>query len=219
MRTSVKSPEKVLKYYHDMTGPIALQPLCDTFKLTQTPSLLKYIGFVTHESDLPIVFPIESARSLVASESEWATECMMYLFHLSGQRLRSLLYHLDGLPGVLPALIDDLGEAEAKSMRARLKVLDALHLEAKDVSVQNPDVAKQVQQSFLSDPIPNHSMEMLRVAGFESTPTDMQDAIKGLFGLGQTIINEQANRAARNSCEREADHLKMSVFRLMMFPI
>ena len=97
-----------------------------------------------------------------------------------------------------------------------IKSLDECHTAAIAQAPDNPTVAKQVAQSFLYEPIPKQSMAMLRNNNFESAPADLQEATRGLFGLGQTVVCEQANRSARNAADRDADHCHLWNLKLML---
>ena len=102
-----------------------------------------------------------------------------------------------------------------------LKYLEGLHelyVYVKTIAAEFPAIDAQVQRSFLQDPIPKHALQLLSAHGFVDVPRDLAEAISGLFGLGQTVVNEQANRSVKNAAEREADHARIGHTRLLLVP-
>lgn len=115
---------------------------------------------------------------------------MKLTFNVVGQRLRSLLSHIEGITGVLPLLASE----SPRKVDGCLQYMRGLH-EAQ--ATQNAIVAKQVEQSFLPFPIPSFCLDVLNGVGVRSVPGELADAVRALFSMGQTVICEQANRDER----------------------
>ena len=109
MREDLKSPEKTLSFYTGMVRNKALDPLIQIFKRLEDPAVLQRIGCVHAITDLPIKASPETVQGIVQEETEFASHVLKYALTLVAVRLRSLLWHLEGLPGaycVLFCMID-----------------------------------------------------------------------------------------------------------------
>ena len=148
-------------------GDQALKPLYNTFLVMRNPSTLRKLGFVIEEGDLPLAGTSAGVQvSLLTDEATCASRCMRFMFHLCSTRLRSLLWYQMGLPGRLPALLDFDPALSAQTLKD-LKQLDVVYSAAVVASADHPDIARQVSQSFMVDPIPSHAMSMLKTCDFE----------------------------------------------------
>lgn len=142
---------------------------------------------------------------------------MKLTFHVVGQRLRSPLWHIEGIPGILPLLVSETPHKVLGCLQY-LKGLHEVLAAAKAHAPEHATVAKQVQQSFLSFPIPSFCLEVLGGVGFESVPGELAEGARALFSVGQTVVCEQANRVARNAETREQDNMRLAALRLWMLP-
>ena len=100
-RTSNKNHEQVLTFYTEMAGVKAYEPLVAIFKqLTKADNLVQ-LGLASQESDLPLgVLSKDARKALVAEETIVLENLMRGEFCIVGYRLRSLLWHVQGLPGL-----------------------------------------------------------------------------------------------------------------------
>ena len=84
-----------------MAGVKAYEPLVAIFKqLTKADNLVQ-LGLASQESDLPLgVLSKDARKALVAEETIVLENLMRGEFCIVGYRLRSLLWHVQGLPGL-----------------------------------------------------------------------------------------------------------------------
>jgi hypothetical protein len=119
--------------------------------------------------------------------------------------------------GVLPELLHPRDDVVSKRL-SWLHDLDDVWQLAIARAPGNPIVRKQVEQSFLDNPIPKQALMMLKERNFVTAPEDLRDAIFSLFSLGQTALNEEANRAARHAETHENDNCRMRSLRCWLLP-
>ena len=213
-----RSDKATFAFYLKNAGSKALQPLVETFQSMSCEHNLRFLGFITQEGDLPFLDLKSGALDgHIQDESEFAEVVMNLAISIVGQRLRSLLWHLEGLPGVLPELVHDDRRVVGARL-AKLKSLGSALEAAGRIAPTNSTVSEQVKQSFLLNPIPSQTMTILDGRNFEDVPEELASAISSLFALGQTVICEQANRAARNAETREQDNCRLADIRLWMLP-
>lgn len=218
-RTDAKSMPEALQYYRGMAGSGAIEPLKDVFKQLRDPTVLQKLRFATGPCDLPLVGvrPIVAQR-IIGDEAMIAQKLGKTACCLVGRTLVSSLWSLVGLPGLLPTILD-IDKAESTAVRLTLRSMDAWHTKAIEVGERLPEVQRQVDASFLGDPIPQHAMHMLRDVAFKVTPHELDRAIRGLFSVGNTVPNEQANRTARFLEEQHQENKKVSNQRLALAPM
>jgi hypothetical protein len=197
-------------------GTTGLKHIIDMFVHCSSNDVVRKLGFVIMAGDLPILMTDQIQKQLISEESEYFKKWFGFQCALAGCQLRRVLWHQEGLPGVLPQLTQD-SPVKVNRTLDWLKELRRVHRAAKD-HVDLPHVKAQLEMSFLNNPIPKQVMEALDEHGFREVPDDILDAIVSLFGLGATVACEQANRASRNAAEREADHCKLSSQRIMLLP-
>jgi hypothetical protein len=94
-----RSPADSLKFYIDCADGWPLQSLADTFGTLSDDHNLRYLGLCTCASDLPLVMTDDRKFGIIADERDFLQGCMRFQFCLVGNRLRSLLWNLEGLPG------------------------------------------------------------------------------------------------------------------------
>lgn len=205
-----------LAFYEENAGLGGLRPLYETLGALCSPKNLSFLGLVGSESGMPLSsLKNGSAEGIACDEGDFLAECMKLTFNVVGQRLRSLLWHIEGLPGVLPLLASESPhkvEGCLRYLRGLHEVVGAAQAQASEHAI----VAKQVQQSFVSFPIPSFCLELLNGVGFGSVHGELVEAVRALFSVGQTVICEQANRVARNAETREQDNMRLAALRLWM---
>ena len=209
LRREAKSHEGIFKFYADMTFSESIGRLALIFARLQDPIVLKRLGFICSEADLPLIALDPAAlKTIYDDENEWAAELVNMQVHAAGARLYSMLWDIEGIPGILPALLGFQADQTKRALKY-LKDLDQLVELVRTKLIDYPDVARQFEVCFVNDPIPAQTLGILRAGDFLSVAEVLRQAIAGLFGLGQTVFNEQANRSCRNAADREADHNKV----------
>ena len=218
MRDDSKSHGGMIQYYATMATSEALRPICETLGVLADTQVLKSLGFAVEAADVPLVtLKGGSMEAMCRDEAVFAEELVYSVCCHAGSRLQSLLWHILGLPGLLPAVLDVDARASA-SVRRRLQHIDSAFHAAIEQAANLDNVKEQLDSSFLSDPIPKQAMHILRGTNFDSTPAALKEAIVGLFGVGQTVMNEQGNRAARWAAEQNQDNKKAAPTRLFLAP-
>ena len=99
LRETTRSAAGTREFYMHMVGERALSPLCDTFVKIWSADTMQSLGLVTCEADFPIVMNEDSHRTILDDEEHFGTEIMDFTLALVACRLRSLLWHSEGLPG------------------------------------------------------------------------------------------------------------------------
>ena len=221
MRQDAKSTQGMLEYYRGMAGSAAFEPLTAVFGKLVDLSVLQKLGLLVSPADLPLVaLTGEESSSLLDDEEQWCKKLGFTACHccLVGKSLASCLWHQYGLPGLLPAILD-IDLPQSQNVRAFLQQVQDWYENAGQVAHRSPELQKQLGESFLQDPIPQKCMQVLKGVNFQCTPDHLQNAIRGIFSSGQTVANEQANRAARDLEERAQDNKVVSNERLLLAPI
>ena len=218
MRSNMNSVEKILSYYKSMASVAALGPLKKVFETLKSNVMLGKLRFITCNSDIPLIgFDASHQATILEDESEAASSLMYTAACVLGCRLRSLLWNLEGLPGQLASLLNEQ-DHDAQSHRDWLKSLSDCFEAARREGDTHPTVAKQISQSFVEGPMPSHALEMLKSVNFKSTPPQLLDGISGIFSMGQTIVNEQANRTARRAETEANENKSLGAIKLLMAP-
>ena len=208
----------MLDYYQNMAGPEALQPVVEVWEVLQDFAVLQKLRITTGPADLPLAGFTEQGRAkLLQEENEIVTKMGFTACCLVGKQVASSLWSLVG-PGKLAALLHKQ-ELQRKAALVHFQNLKQWHEAAVAQAARNPDVQEQVSASFLNDPIPKQTVDLLKEAKFKETPAQLQRAIECLFSVGNTVVNEQANRAARDAEEMQQDNKKVSNERLLLAPM
>jgi hypothetical protein len=106
LRRDAQSHDGMLQFYSNMVRKESLGRVCDIFGTLQTKTGLTHLGFIVDEAELPLVgLAPQVLQRLIEDEQTFAEWLLEFTFCLAGQRLYSVLYYLEGLPGVLPALL------------------------------------------------------------------------------------------------------------------
>lgn len=188
MRSSSKSNDSMVDYYRMMCSAKGLDAVRKIFGRLRNGSTAQNLGLVPEMSDLPLSVSTagSSAVTLLAEEGEWTEKIVMTACNYAGHRLKSLLWHVAGLPGLLPGLLEHDCE-ESRILKQRLKAMDAAYTKAVEIGESIPSVAEQLSHTFLLDPIPKQVMDALRASNWSTIPSSIKAAIVSLFSQGPDV--------------------------------
>lgn len=139
-------------------------------------------------------------------------------FHLVSQRLRSLLWNLEGSPGQLALLASD-DDNEVRAGLSRLQQMHITYTTAFDQADARPFVKSQVAESFMSTPIPKQANMVLRRHNYTKVPDALKQGIIVFFSQGNTRMIEQAFRADREIETRAQAHMQVGRVRQWIVPV
>ena len=118
----------------------------DTLNCLRREADLKFLGLATKDSDVPLSALTKGGlQPLADDEIEFGTCVASLALHFIFQRLRSLLWHIEGLPGSLVDLVS--GEASTITQRlTQLKELNRIWMCAKKRAGRDEGVQRQIDK-------------------------------------------------------------------------
>ena len=94
-----RAADKTVQFYIANASTSSLQVVLDTLNVLQCEDNLRFLGLPVRAADVPIVMDVSAKRGIVLDESTFLAEVAKLQFCVAGHRMRSVLWHVEGLPG------------------------------------------------------------------------------------------------------------------------
>jgi hypothetical protein len=217
--SGVRSVDSSRSWFLEQARGEGVASLVGTWRVLSDMGDLQYMQFIVQRGDLPLHFLTASANDTeshpqVLEEDQWAQLCFKVCCCLVAQRLRSLLWYMEG-PGLLALFLG--GDADTKAAMGLLKMYSAALVSASTHATAT--IKKQVNVSFLETPVLKRCLKLCGDLGFESVPPGVLRGVRTLFASGATKLIEDTNQRYRRVETMEQKSQVVSNTRLWVTPI
>lgn len=170
------------------------EPLIENFALLRQVGTLQVCGFYLMQGSH---FP--EGHLAYEEEAEWMQMWFKLVCEINGHRLKSALWYVEGLPGVLAGLLAE----DTKHVHRTLAWLQEAWACFKVAqTIEFPDVQDQVLASPFSTQLVARLMALLEAASFKSISPMVLEALKDMFSFTNTKVVEDLFHNCRQAEDR-----------------
>lgn len=203
----MRNPSLCQEWYCRQAVGRCLDPLCETFAVFGDLSKLSYCGFVVAvNGSASDVAAFEEGGAQLEVEERAMARMAELAISLNFERLRHLLWHLEGCPGNLAFMLsDDVVELDRGMARFQLH-FDAW---AAAMEQENPLVIKAVEASFMNKPIVFTIASWCEAQFWLEVPEDAKRLVSSLFACPKTDLIEDAFHRLRQVETRAQSNMQV----------